>query len=308
MSMSVPPSIFREKKNIYGLIIAFVILVILGIWWWRFYVFPYVRTEDANIDGVEISVSSTHGGKIIELLVDEGDKVKKGDLLFRVDDTLLKEEKKKAEAALRNAQDQLVLQNLRVEMAQSDLQRSAEEFQAGVLSTEAMEHVQKAWEITRAEAQSLSSLVTLQQASLQQITTQLNEAQVKASSDGVIARRWHFAGDVIQQGQTVLSLFDLSQVWVSANLEETKIRTLRLQDPVIIKVDAYPDLRLEGKVVMIGAGAASQFSLIPANNASGNFTKVTQRIPLRISIKSSPENERLYLRPGMSVEIKIKTR
>lgn len=306
MSTSVPPSLFREKKNIYGLVIALIILLIMGIWWWRFYVFPFVKTEDANIDGVEISISSLHGGKIVELLVDEGDRVKKGDLLFRVDDTLLKEEKKKGEAALRNAQDQLALQNLRVELAQSDLQRSAQEFDAGILSSEAMEHMQKAWEITRAEAQSLSSLVSLQQAQLQQIETQLEQAEVRASSDGVIAKRWHFAGDVVQQGQTVLSLFDLSQIWISANLEETKLRSVQAGDPVFIKVDAYPDLRLEGKVVMIGAGAASQFSLIPPNNASGNFTKVTQRIPLRITFQSPSES--LYLRPGMSAEIKIKTR
>ncbi len=308
MGIGATPSVFREKKNIYGFIIALIIIFFIGLWWWRFYVFPYVSTEDANIDGVEISVSSLHGGKITELFVDEGDQVKKGDLLFRVDDTLLKDEKKKAEASLRNAQDQLVLQNLRVELAQSDLQRTAQEFEAGVISPEAMDHVQKAWEITRAELQSLASLVVLQQAQLEQIQTQLDQMQVRAASDGVIAKRWHFAGDVVQQGQTVFSLFDLSQVWVSANLEETKIRSLRFENPVIIKVDAYPDLWLEGKVEMIGAGAASQFSLIPPNNASGNFTKVTQRIPLRISFKAPKDSDRVYLRPGMSVQIKIKTR
>lgn len=308
MSTGTTPSVFREKKNIYGFIIALIIIFFIGIWWWRFYIFPYVSTDDANIDGIEISVSSLHGGKIIELLVDEGDRVHKGDLLFRVDDTFAKDEKKKAEAALRNAQDQLTLQNLRVELAQSDLQRSAQEFEAGVVSPEVMDHVQKAWEITRAESQALSSLVVVQQAQLEQIKTQLEQMQVRASSDGVIARRWHFAGDVVQQGQTVFSLFDLSHVWVSANLEETKIRSLHSGDPVFIKVDAYPDLRLEGKVEMIGAGAASQFSLIPPNNASGNFTKVTQRIPLRISFNAPKEGDRIYLRPGMSVQIKIKTR
>ena len=308
MSTGTTPSVFREKKNIYGVIIALIIIFFIGLWWWRFYVFPYVSTEDANIDGVEISVSSLHGGKIIELIVDEGDSVKKGDLLFRIDDALIKDEKKKAEASLRNAQDQLMLQNLRVELAQSDLQRTAQEFEAGVISPEAMDHVQKAWEITRAELQSLSSLVALSQAQLQQIQTQLDQVSVRATSDGVIARRWHFAGDVVQQGQTVLSLFDLSQVWVSANLEETKIRSVHHDNPVIIKVDAYPDLRLEGKIEVIGAGAASQFSLIPPNNASGNFTKVTQRIPLRISFNTPSEGDRIYLRPGMSVQIKIKTR
>ena len=302
------PPFFREKKNIYAVSALVAVIFFICLWWWRFYIFPYVTTDDANIDGVEISISSQHGGKIIELLVNEGSAVKKGDLLFRIDDTLLKDERKKAEAALRNALDQTALQGLRVELALSDLQRSQQEFQAGVISPEEMDHMQKGWEITRAELQSANSLVALQQAQLDQIDTQMAQTQVRAFCDGVIGKRWHFAGDVVQMGQTVLSLFDLSNLWVSANLEETKVGSVREQDRVVIKVDAYPDLTIEGKVAMIGAGAASQFSLIPPSNASGNFTKVTQRIPLRVSFQQSQEGQRLYLRPGMSVEIKIKTR
>jgi multidrug resistance efflux pump len=116
------------------------------------------------------------------------------------------------------------------------------------------------------------------------------------------------SGDVVRAGQTVLSLIDLSNIWITANIEETKLPTIRVGDHVDITVDAYPKLKLEGSVVVVGAAAASQFALIPANNASGNFTKVTQRIPLKISLKKPENTQDLYLRPGMSVKVKIRTR
>ena len=76
----------------------------------------------------------------------------------------------------------------------------------------------------------------------------------------------------------------------------------------MISIDAYPHLEIDGTVVVVGAAAASQFALIPANNSSGNFTKVTQRVPLRISFTISDETSALYLRPGMSVKVKIRAR
>jgi membrane fusion protein (multidrug efflux system) len=101
---------------------------------------------------------------------------------------------------------------------------------------------------------------------------------------------------------------DLENIWITANIEETKLSTIQVGAPVIITVDAYPGLKFQGTVMVIGAAAASQFALIPPNNSSGNFTKVTQRIPLRISIKTSDNEQGLYLRPGMSVKIKIRKR
>jgi membrane fusion protein (multidrug efflux system) len=103
-------------------------------------------------------------------------------------------------------------------------------------------------------------------------------------------------------------VLDLSQLWVSAKFEETKLAILRVGDPVTITVDAYPDREFSGTVLVIGAAAASQFALIPANNSAGNFTKVTQRIPLKISFKPPERDGALYLRPGMSVTVKIRAR
>ena len=129
-----------------------------------------------------------------------------------------------------------------------------------------------------------------------------------ASMNGVVAKRWVLAGDVVQPGQPIFTIYDVKNIWVTANLEETKLRHIHLNDPVQIDVDTYPGVKFSGKVFEIGNYTASEFSLIPPNNASGNFTKVTQRIPIKISIEDAPaqDGSKPILRPGMSVEVSVK--
>jgi membrane fusion protein (multidrug efflux system) len=101
----------------------------------------------------------------------------------------------------------------------------------------------------------------------------------------------------------------MDSVWVTANLEETRVAPLHLGDAVAIDVDAYPDDAFTGRIIQLGTNTAAQFSLIPPNNASGNFTKVTQRIPVKISIaRVAKGSGRTPLLPGMSVEVSVKVR
>jgi membrane fusion protein (multidrug efflux system) len=300
--------LFKEKKKIY-IIIGLVIIALIGtVWWWRIYVYPYESTDDASIDGIEISVSPEQSGRIVQLLVDEGDHVKTGDLLFILDDQVLQAQREEVRAMVAKANDDVNLQKVKTELAWQDFRRAKREYEDAVISPEAMDHATKELEAQRAQLQAMYSQVVVQEAHLKMIETQISKCAIYASCDGVIGKRWHFPGDVVSQGQTVFTLFDLKDVWITANLEETKVAAVHFNDLVKIRVDAYPRLEFEGNVEIIGAGAASQFSLIPPNNASGNFTKVTQRVPIRISLKPPYSGDTLYLRPGMSVEIKIKSR
>ena len=112
-------------------------------------------------------------------------------------------------------------------------------------------------------------------------------------------------------GQPIFTIFDMKNIWVTADLEETKLTNIHIGDKVQIFVDTYPKHNFEGKVFQIGSNTASIFSLIPPANASGNFTKVTQRIPIKISIENVNSAElpdtsnSIKLLQGMSVEIKI---
>jgi membrane fusion protein (multidrug efflux system) len=296
------------KSKIYYLAAFLVVIVVVIFWWWRAYLYPFQTTEDASIAGLDHTISSVQAGKIMQVAVEDGAVVKKGDLLFTLDDTLMQIEKEKASAGVDHANDEVKLQKIKVDLAQADLDRATKELAGGVISQEAFDHVEKTYQMMQAGLKSINSLADVQEATLKMIETQIEYSKVIAPVDGIIAMRWHDPGDVVRAGQTVLSLMDLSNIWIAANIEETKLSSIRVGAPVEISVDAYPDVKFHGKVLVIGAAAASQFALIPPNNASGNFTKVTQRIPLKISIKTANDDQGLYLRPGMSVKIKIRTR
>ena len=117
-----------------------------------------------------------------------------------------------------------------------------------------------------------------------------------------------YAGDVVQPGQSVFTITLSKNLWVVAYPEETNISEIHEGQAVKLTIDAFPDVKFSGKVFLVGSNTASVFSLIPANNAAGNFTKVTQRIPIRISIESADNNKEISsfnILSGMSVVVKI---
>lgn len=124
---------------------------------------------------------------------------------------------------------------------------------------------------------------------------------VKSPIGGVVDRTFVDVGEYVTPGQRLVLVHDPAKVWVEANIKETDIRALSVGQAVDIKVDAYPGEPITGKVQTIGSAATSQFALLPSPNPSGNFTKITQRLPIRIAI----DNPDPRLKPGMMVEVKI---
>lgn len=133
---------------------------------------------------------------------------------------------------------------------------------------------------------------------------ELAKHQIRAAFDGVVDSTFVDVGEYVSPGTRLLIYHDPQTVWVDANVKETDFRKLALGAPVSISVDAYPDREFKGEVVRLGEAAMSQFALLPSPNPSGNFTKVTQRLPVRISV----EQEDGLLRPGMMVEASIDVR
>ncbi len=131
----------------------------------------------------------------------------------------------------------------------------------------------------------------------------LEDRIVRSPSRGVIDRSFVEPGEYVGAGQRLLLMHDPASVWVEANVKETQLRRLAPGQKVEVHVDAYPDADLEGRVERIGHSATSSFALLPTPNPSGNFTKVTQRVPVRISIAQDGGK----LRPGMMVEVRIAT-
>jgi membrane fusion protein (multidrug efflux system) len=144
-------------------------------------------------------------------------------------------------------------------------------------------------------------------AARQTAALQLGYAVVVAPVDGVVARRSVEPGQLVQPGQPVMTVVPLADVWVTANLKETQTRDLRSGDPVEIEVDAYPGHTFHGSLQSISPATGARFSLLPPDNATGNYTKVVQRIPVRVRLSGGQERD-FPLRPGMSATVRIKAR
>ena len=129
----------------------------------------------------------------------------------------------------------------------------------------------------------------------------VEEHSVVAPADGVISRTFTEVGEFLRLGQRVALLHDPNEIWVEANVRETEIGRVRAGQAVSIVVDAYPDESIKGKVERIGQATTGEFALLPTPNPSGNFTKVTQRLPVRIGLTQREDR----LRPGMLVEVDI---
>lgn len=130
--------------------------------------------------------------------------------------------------------------------------------------------------------------------------------RILAPQDGVVSKKAIAVGQMVQNGQSIAMLAPTGHVWVTANFKETQLTKMREGQPADIEVDAFPGVHLQGEVESVSAATGARFSLLPPDNATGNYTKVVQRVPIRIKLKD-PQPE-LQLRPGMSVEAVVDTR
>ena len=299
--------LFRRKRVIIPILAVLTVVAVAGIYLYM-NMQDYVSTDDAYIDANSVAISSKMLGRIVYLGTDEGDTVKGGQVLVKLDDSDLRAQEASAKAGLGLAQQSLPLDQVNINRAQDDFNRAEVQYKAGIVTKEQYDHAQKALEAAQAQYNIDLSKITTAKAQIGVIESQLANTVIAAPMDGVVAKRWVLTGDVVQPGQPIFTIYDVKNIWVTANLEETKLGHVHLNDPVQIDVDTYPGIKFYGKVFEIGDYTASEFSLIPPNNASGNFTKVTQRVPIKISIEdpATTTTHKPILRPGMSVEVSVK--
>ncbi len=304
---SVP--LYKKKRLIIPLLILIIAAVVIAYYWYM-NLQNFVSTDDAFIDANSVSISTKMLGRIDFLGADEGDTVKTGEDLVELDKSDLKAEEAAAKSNLDLAQKSIPLAQVNISRAQDDFNRAEVQYKGGITTKEQYDHAQKTLEAAKAELNIELAKISAANSQIGVIESKLNNTMISSPMDGVIAKRWVLTGDVVQAGQPIFTIYDLKNIWVTANLEETKLNHIHLGDPVDITVDSYSNTHFSGKVFEIGNYTASEFSLIPPNNASGNFTKVTQRIPIKISISDSNSNtgQKFILRPGMSVEVSVKVK
>jgi membrane fusion protein (multidrug efflux system) len=158
--------------------------------------------------------------------------------------------------------------------------------------------------LDQAAIQTAAAEVEKNQADVRQAELNLSYTQIKAPAAGLVTHRTVEAGAYVQPGQALLAIVP-HHVWVVANFKETQLTHIRPGQPVDIKMDAYPGIQLTGHVDSIQTGSGARFSLLPPENASGNFVKVVQRVPVKIALDPVPDKN-IVLGPGMSVEPEVR--
>jgi membrane fusion protein (multidrug efflux system) len=159
---------------------------------------------------------------------------------------------------------------------------------------------------TQARAGAAEASVGQARAQLQQAELNLQYTTIKAPEAGIVDKRTVEPGQVIQAGQPLLSIVYISDLWVTANFKETQLHYMKVGDPAEISVDAYGGRKYRGHVDSIGGATGARFSLLPPENATGNYVKVVQRIPVKVVFE--PNQDVQVLRPGMSVTVDVKTK
>ncbi len=290
-------------------------------------------TDDAFVEADVVALAPRVGGTISEVLVEENAVVKRGQPLLRIDDADYRARAKQAEAELETARAQAAAADAQVRAARATVSRSdaetekarldlrrAEELKAGdAIASERYDATRISSETAQAgagvnRAQYAAALANSElaharvksaEAALELARLQLSYTVVPAAADGLVSRLSARAGQIVQPGQ-VLGEVVPSRTYVVANFKETQTGAIRPGQKVDVEIDAYGGRRLEGRVESLSGGTGARFALLPPDNASGNFVKVVERIPVRIAWVQPPQD--LPLRAGLSATVTVHTR
>lgn len=297
----------------------------------------YVSTDNAYVRQDKVSVSSDVAGRIAQVAVRENQHVNAGDLLFTIDSGPYEIARMQADAAIANAQVEVAtlkssyvgtgadIQAARdqIASAQEDFARQSELMKRGFTTRARLEQAEHAVEQARAKLASaqadaqearakLSSgaqvpgqnpAIALAQAQRAKAMWDLSHTRVVAPFSGTVTQSTKLQpGMMMMTGLPAVTIVSDRPAYVEANFKETDLDKMRPGQCATVEFDAYPELKLRGHVESIGAGTGSEFSVLPAQNANGNWVKVTQRVPVRIAIDGKSPRE---LIAGLSADVKV---
>jgi membrane fusion protein (multidrug efflux system) len=335
----------QRKKIIAGAVLL-VVGALTAVWYFYF-VAPFESTDDAFIEGRVTFISPRVPGLVTRLLVDDNQKVKTGDVLVELDPNDYQTRLAQAQADLATAraqleqakaqvtvdetkaeQDHAAVQAAEAEAARADADlkryqsvesRAISRSQLDLATAQARSTTADV-DVARSQAKAADAQAALSRVSVSTAAARLKQAEavaqqadlnlsytkVTAPVSGWVTRRTVEQGIYVQAGQSLLTLVP-ADLWVLANFKETQLQNMRPGQPVTIRVDAYPQYKLKGKVDSIQAGTGARFSLLPPENAVGNYVKVVQRVPVKI-VFTAPLDPQLDIAPGLSVVPEVRVR
>lgn len=327
----------QRKKGLSIFILLLLLISIGSAAYWFFFVKGFEETEDAYVSGNQVMVSSQVAGNISKINVDNMDPVQAGDVLLELDDTNAKLSFEQAKSNLANAVRQISQLNYTVKQlksavraneitlaqAQGNLNRRVQLVKDGAIDKESFQHAKEAVELAKANLTTSQNQLEANQAllldgplseqpqiqsavsNLKQAWLNLERTKIRSPIKGYVARRNAQVGQTVSVGGALMAVVTTDQMWLDANFKETQLTHMRIGQPVEIHFDLYgKDKTFNGKVVGIEMGTGSAFSLLPTQNATGNWIKVVQRVPVRIQLDPQQLIEN-PLRIGLSATVKV---
>jgi membrane fusion protein (multidrug efflux system) len=277
----------QKKKKAFMIVGVIVVLGLTAGYFYSAYRKTHVSTDDAFIDGNIHTISARVSGNVKAIMVSDNQRVKRGDALLEIDPPDYRSKVEYAKASME-------LQRANLRLADSELKRAKALYEHDANSAERYDKAAATREISLSQ-------VKLAEEQLRQAILNLGYTFVTAPSDGYVTRKSVQTGNQVQTGQPLLAIVDLDNLYVIANYKETEMERIRPGQKVELTVDAFPGKTFSGTVDSIMAGTGVTFSLFPAENATGNYVKVVQRIPVKIVLDPGSDKDHL-LRIGMSVE------
>jgi membrane fusion protein, multidrug efflux system len=317
-------------------------VVVLGAIGWGLWYFLdgrwYEETDDAYVNGNVVQITPQVPGSVITIGADDGDLVHAGDVLVKLDpadaDVALQQARANLASTVRKvrglystvngAQAEVAARKTAVDKAQADYNRRRDLAKSGAISAEELSHAMDA--LTTAQ----SALTTAQQQlqtnkvlvddtvvashpDVQTAAARLRAAylddvrtSIIAPVDGYVAKRSVQLGQRVAPGSPLMAVVPLHEVWIDANFKETQLTSMRIGQPVEIRADIYGgSVTYKGKIESLGVGTGSAFSLLPAQNATGNWIKIVQRVPVRVFFTEPKQLEDHPLRIGLSTKVEV---
>ncbi|WP_281427716.1 HlyD family secretion protein [Methylogaea oryzae] len=317
-----------------------------GVAYWLTAVRPFESTDNAYLKAHMSLISPKESGYVKEVLFEDNQRVRPGDLLVVIDDHDFQARVAQAEAQVlaetarirtletdKHSQDAKIRQEeANIRAADADLEKAARDLKRfgnlaadGAVSAQTRDAADSAHKQASAQREKTRSARQEEESRLASLDAQIGESQARlkmaeaalelaridlantrivAPMAGVLGNRSVQVGQLVQPGSVLAYLIPAEGVFVEANFKETQIARMQPGQPVDIRVDAYPDSRFEGVVDSFAPASGAEFSLLPPENASGNFTKIVRRVPAKILFRSGADLSRL--RPGLSALVKVR--
>jgi membrane fusion protein (multidrug efflux system) len=328
----------RKRRRV--LLIVGALFVLAALAWFLLWLLVFskrVKTDNAYVGGNQVAISAQVPGTVVAILADDTQRVEAGQVLVKLDSTDADIRLQQARSALAQAvrsvrqqtssasgaDAQLAASRIDLKKVEADLQRHLPLLAAHAESPEIVQHLRDGVEQARAAVTAAQAQADAAHAAIQGTDVAKNPAVMQARANfraawvaaqrnaiyapvsGYVAQRSVQLGNSVQPGQQLMTVVPLHDLWIEANFKESQLRHIRIGQSATIESDTYgDDAEFHGKVVGLGAGTGSVFSLLPPQNATGNWIKVVQRVPVRISLDNA-ELDKHPLRIGLSTTVTV---